>query len=511
DATLDENDTFLGQSYLGYIDGGGDVYDNFYAEIPYLEEGQYYLLFVADFENSLDETNENNNVNYTRLNIGYPIQGIDLMIPRIYYELKSDTLQLELIVRNNGMDHQYDHFSCFMVYSNDSILDEQDEYLHNFGFYGLYAQSELGQSYESRLDRISSFRYLLLMIDPYDSIAESNEWNNWHLIELPPPEVTDLGINMPFRVEQCRAGDTINVPFDIVNYGIKESDDFEIFYYLSEDNFIDDSDILLLHGTHSSVAYGETVTTFQDLIIPDTIDPGSYQLIVYIAAPNELGGYNNQGILTYYIQEQERVYDIAITVPSGIFIGYIGDTVHIEYTIDNLQDGVSDSLFVSYYISRDEVWDEADLLLGSYLVKSIDQGASLFINDTLLIPDTLSTGSYTIILVISASEELHEINEENNLAYLQYQFRMTGISDHQGGEVWSRLYPNPTSGMLYMKSGKKLDFYKIIDSAGKMLRIEMLNGNNEARINVEGYTSGLYYLYLEGNNYSETILFEVHK
>ncbi len=85
DNTLDSNDTLLSSGILWPLDPHGSIQKNLSFQVPNLPNGNYYVLFVSDPENTMYETDETNNTEAIPFTIG--ITSVDENIQKQFVKL----------------------------------------------------------------------------------------------------------------------------------------------------------------------------------------------------------------------------------------------------------------------------------------------------------------------------------------------------------------------------------------------------------------------------------------
>jgi hypothetical protein len=66
------------------------------------------------------------------------------------------------------------------------------------------------------------------------------------------------------------------------------------------------------------------------------------------------------------------------------------------------------------------------------------------------------------------------------------------INSFNGIEI--NLFPNPTSGDVYIAASESIDYVEIINLSGQLVSTQNLNGTNNSSINIEGLKYGIYFL-----------------
>ena len=111
------------------------------------------------------------------------------------------------------------------------------------------------------------------------------------------------------------------------------------------------------------------------------------------------------------------------------------------------------SVYVGYYLSRDKVLDSNDIELGddiSSLSKSITASNE---NQELTIPDNTEPGSYYILFVADYKNEHNEVNEKNNVEYMEIRVLDTINTEHD------LFFEEVTVDKLVIQAGGKLSLY----------------------------------------------------
>ena len=81
-----------------------------------------------------------------------------------------------------------------------------------------------------------------------------------------------------FPDPEVAAGGRLPVDLEITNLGGADSPDFQVYYYLTDDNVLDTGDDYLGAETFSGPAGYGTVNELRELVIPGSTVPGSYRI-----------------------------------------------------------------------------------------------------------------------------------------------------------------------------------------------------------------------------------------
>jgi hypothetical protein len=145
-----------------------------------------------------------------------------------------------------------------------------------------------------------------------------------------------------------------------------------------------------------------------------------------------------------------------------------GDSVFTSCVMTNQGNGDAGSSYLRYYLSSDTLFDNGDLELGSDSIGNIGVDQSISQNETLVIPSNTTAGSWFILYFADADNQIEELDENNNLNFIQILIDSTTTinPDPSLPDFKVKVYPNPAKSQLF------IDFSGINDSP---LSIEMLN------------------------------------
>jgi subtilase family serine protease len=253
DTTLDASDHAIYGQILQGVAAGGTSSVQSYVLDPYPSQfgiGTKYVLFVADNDNTVAETNEANNMAYLMLDVREtPPQGKDLSINSRTISKTSlkygESLTVSADVINQGSTTTTASQIGFYI-SNDAIWDGNDQLITSLSLESLqtYATSS-NKSYT--FDYLESYgsgkKYLLFVADPGNNQAEFDETNNVSSAAL----TVFTGLEKPDLVATNLSGSTNITPSDVleVNYTLENIGDdiavgpFDIYYYISDNETLE--------------------------------------------------------------------------------------------------------------------------------------------------------------------------------------------------------------------------------------------------------------------------------
>jgi hypothetical protein len=178
DTILDPSDEYLAYDIFSSIESSLYSYEyaNFYIPED-ADTGYNYILFAADVNNSVSETNENNNIGYTRIHVEEPY--IDLELDYNSLSVTTTALGESIRVLNSGHIASGSGNMYYFV-STDTIFDDNDTYLTDAYFSSINpGLSDYKRVYITINDETYlGDNYILFVADRYNNIDESDETNN---------------------------------------------------------------------------------------------------------------------------------------------------------------------------------------------------------------------------------------------------------------------------------------------------------------------------------------------
>ncbi|MDY7007719.1 MAG: CARDB domain-containing protein, partial [Cyanobacteriota bacterium] len=181
DTTFSSSDTYLGSDYVSSLSAGRSSYESASVTIPSTTStGTKYVLFVADHNKSVSESNENNNVAYKSL---YVNNRPDLVVQNQsapYWVRAGSTINISATVKNTGGSNAGGSYVRYYLSDDTTFNRYSDTYL---GYDYVSSLSSGRSSYESASVTIpstttSGTKYVLFVADYNNWVSEGNENNN---------------------------------------------------------------------------------------------------------------------------------------------------------------------------------------------------------------------------------------------------------------------------------------------------------------------------------------------
>ncbi|NJL47507.1 MAG: hypothetical protein HC929_08480 [Leptolyngbyaceae cyanobacterium SM2_5_2] len=244
DQILNEGDVQVWGRSIGEITGNSSTATQtaFFNYSPTYGTGTKYILFVADSNNTVFETNENNNITAVPLVVNVIQPGIDLVIANA--SVSTDTITVGQSMTINAMvQNQGETASAATklgVYLSDTpTLDASTVLVKTVEVdsLGTYVTSSEAVTFSYLEAYGTGTKYVLVVADSEDKAAESNETNNIQVFEitaLPDFDRPDLVIS---EISELFADLELGIQFryDVRNLGNRATDrPFKLSAYLAD-------------------------------------------------------------------------------------------------------------------------------------------------------------------------------------------------------------------------------------------------------------------------------------
>ena len=422
--TLDANDVLLTSQYGGALTTTYSSSRYGTAAIPTgLTPGTYYILFVADYQGQVAETNETNNVASVAITVAPP--GVDLVVqqPSLYYNstVPGGTVQASASILNQGNVTATSSTMGFYL-STNTTLDANDVLLSTVTGGALAANLS---SYRSAnlvvpVGTTAGNYYVLFVADPTNVVTETNETNNVSSLALTVIAPTvDLSVTYPYvSVTTLGAGGSANVNCYLNNLGNAAASPANIGFYLSTDNVFSANDVLVGSQANTSLFGGGYLSIYANITVPAATASGSYY-VLFVADPANLVTESNENnnVASTTLQVTAAGIDLQMSqaYASSYSVG-AGGQLGLNSYIYNTGTIASPSSTVGYYLSTNSTLDANDVLLSTVAGGQLAAGTSAYRTTAVTIPTGTTPGYYYVLFVADPANAVTETNENNNVA-----------------------------------------------------------------------------------------------
>lgn len=428
DITLDASDQLLTSSFGGQLTPGYNQYRSATTNVPTsVTPGNYYILFAADYQNVVSESNETNNVVAVSITVSAP--SIDLVVQDAQIGqssvLPGSFISASAYILNQG--NTTANTSNTGVYlSTDATLSSNDQLLVGSGVSQLTTNqgSTIYPQFTVPSTITAGTYYVLFVADHSNAVTETNETNNVRsvIITVLSPTV-DLTIQQPYlNSGSAVPGGSVTTNSYVYNQGNSNVASSSVGYYLSADNALSSNDIFVGSTVGGFITGNSSNYRSGSINIPASTAIGTYYVLFVVDYQNlvtEANETNNTTSTTLNIVAPG--VDLFLSQPStSPTSAGAGVPFNAFVTISNLGNSATQSSNVGYYLSADNVLSASDVLLGAA------NGGYLAANDyssrtvNLLIPTGTTPGNYYIIFVADHTALVSETNENNNAAALPF-------------------------------------------------------------------------------------------
>ena len=459
DATLDATDVLLGNSTGYALSPGLSNYRSITATIPATTApGNYYILFAGDYLNQVSESNENNNVASVNVTVTPPSVDLTILQPSVTPTSTAvgTPIYMSCYILNTGNAVATSSSVGFYI-STNTTLDASDVLLTSQ--YGgplttTYSSSRFGTA-AIPTGLTPGAYYILFVADYQGQVTETNENNNVAsvAITVAPPGV-DLIVQQPsLYYTSTVAGGTVQASASILNQGNVTATSSTMGFYLSTNNTLDASDVLLSTVTGGTLAANISSYRSANLLVPVGTAAGSYY-VLFVADPTNVVTETNEtnNVSSVALTVIAPTVDLSVTYPYlSLTTVAAGASTSASCYLNNLGNAVASPANVGFYLSTDNVFSANDVLVGSQANTSLYGGGYLNIYSTIVVPTGTTSGTYYVLFVADPANLVAETNENNNVASTTIQVTAPGI-DLQVSQAYANPYTVGSGGFLTLTS-----------------------------------------------------------
>jgi trimeric autotransporter adhesin len=414
--------------YLGYTSGSSlavsaTSYRSSNIVIPAgTTPGNYYIIYFADYNASVSESNEANNTSSLALTVAVPTVDLIIQTPGMSptATVSGNTAYASCYIYNQGNSVSSSSNVGYYL-STDPAFDASDVFLGSTTGSALSAASS---GYRTCTLTIpagtgAGSYYILYFADYNLAITETIESNNVSTVAVTVSSpVIDLNILTPSVSPAALVkGNTTFVSCYANNIGNSQASSSNVGYYLSADAVYDASDVFLGSSAGTTLSAGTSSYRSSTVTIPAGTASGSYYMLYFADYSNALSESNESNNVSYVaVTVTDPTIDLIIQTPAVSPIALVkGNTGFVSCYIYNQGNSLATSSNAGYYLSTDNVYDASDVFLGSSAGVSLSAGTSSYRSMSVTIPAGASSGSYYILFFADYSNAVAEADESNNV------------------------------------------------------------------------------------------------
>ena len=418
DSTITTADTYLGyRSVTSLLANASSTYNTRVTIPAGLAAGNYYIGAIADYQNVIAETDENNNTIATPFEVLAPDLVVSALNGPGTPAAPATYVTVTGTVTNQGKAPSVGTY-VGLYFSTDSTITTGDTYLGNVSISALAVDASKAFSKSMKIPAgLSAGTYYVGAIADYKNAAmESDETNNSRAapvtVYIPTPDLVMTGISVP--TVPVAPATNFSVSGTAKNIGTGNSTTTYVGFYLSTDSTITTGDTLLGYVSAGGLAIDASKTVTKTVKLPSGLSAGTY----YIGA---IADYNNRAaeidegnnsiattVIVYIPTPDLTVTAVSVSPTTAAQRAYLT----LTGTITNVGTGKTGTTsYAGFYLS-DGVTDT--FLKQVSVGGTLAAGASLTRSTTYRLPAGFPAGTYTIKMVADYKGTLTEINEGNN-------------------------------------------------------------------------------------------------
>ncbi|MEL6109842.1 MAG: CARDB domain-containing protein, partial [Planctomycetota bacterium] len=256
--------------------------------------------------------------------------------------------------------------------------------------------------------------------------VEPNTASTSASILIAPSRYADLVPTVSSAPTNATSGQSVDVTWSTRNDGVRAtSGSWVDRIYLSADGVLSSEDVLLASSSSSQSLEIDAIGNFSEsVVLPERIE-GEYFIIVHVNSNSNEFEFlfdNNNTIASDSLQIIRRpesdliptIVDVSPAVTSG-------SPFDITFSVSNTGEGDTVTNWQDLVVlSSDAEYDATDVPLGIFTSPSeslpLNAGGGAYtMTHPLTLPESISEGSYYLLVVADAGDEELESNEENNV------------------------------------------------------------------------------------------------
>ncbi|GAB2531298.1 CARDB domain-containing protein [Rufibacter soli] len=478
--------------------------------------GSYYVLFVADPAKAVTESDEDNNVASVALTVIEPTVDLVLKTPALSVAtvLTGNTVAASVTIENTGTVAASNSTVHYFLSANNTY-EATDVALGSSTGGSLAAATSAAKSETLTIPAgtAAGTYFVLFVADKDNTILESNEGNNVQNVKLTvlTPYIDLVVQNATVSPASAVVGTTVTANSVIMNNGTVAAASSVMGYYLSTNSTFESTDVALGTSTGASLGAGEASAKTASLTIPAGTAPGSYY-ILFMADPSQAVSESNENnnlsaaILTLTAQAV-ALPDLVVTTTAGTPAGSTipGGTIQAAGTVSNQGEQESAASKITYYLSENEIWDNADTYLGETPFAVLAVGGSSAFSKALTVPAGTPFKEYYILMVADAAVLISEKNEANNVASFKFTVKDPNGIKELAAEHNLSLWPNPATHTLNIeakgfRNGEKAADITVYSATGQKVlskKAPILQRDLNTTLDVTTLNHGLYLVYIK--------------
>ena len=388
-----------------------------------------------------------------------------------------DSKSISTRIKNEG-DASSGSFRWGLYLSTDTTITTNDIQLDTWSQSSISAGSSRSSTKSVTIPSsiTGDYYYVGMIVDINSQVSESDESNNddydsgrvrvYELADLVPrttssscstPSTGTIGDYLDSSISIQYENDASN------SYG-QSTGSFDWAMFLSSDSTITTSDTQVgsdQYSTSLSSGNYRTDSLSSSTRIPSSLNAGTYYwgYILDVNSDVDESSETNNVRTCGQITLQEDLPDIeATSVGTSSSSVVMGETITVQYRIDNVGTDYSGSFYWKLYLSTDTTISTSDVYVDEFSVSSISGGSYRSGYEySVTIPTGMSSGYHYLGMIADNRGTVSELDETNNIISSNSRIDIEEPAD---------LVPDSPSGPSTGQSGQQVSLSWRIDNAG---------------------------------------------
>jgi subtilisin family serine protease/subtilase family serine protease len=410
--TLDAADQWIGDRTVSPIGPGGTAQASTTLHIPpSTVTGLYRILAKADWDNTINESSETNNLRTSIIQIGPDLIVSALSAPAT--AVAGAAMSVSDTTKNQGGGNAGASATRF-YWSTNVTLDASDQLMGSRSVTSLGGGTLVSSTATITVpaSATAGSYYVIAQADGASQVSETTETNNTRASAAIKvgPDLIVAAVSVP---ASAAAGGTIAATDTTKNQGVGPAAASSTGFYLSANLTVSPDDKLIGSRTVGDLAPNGTSTGQASLQIPADTAPGSYYVIAStdwndtVVEPTETNNDKASGVI--------RIGpDLTVTALMAPPSAVAGTSINVTDTTRNQGADTAPGSRTVFYLSSNSSLDAGDQLLGAREVSALGPGLDSAGSALLLIPAPTAAGTYYIIARGDGDGAVQESLETNN-------------------------------------------------------------------------------------------------
>lgn len=339
-----------------------------------------------------------------------------------------EKIELKLKLRNHGARRATGVTA--ILSTNDPHITNIMDNKENFPNIDPITAAISTADFDFEVDPNSPEKWVLFFLD---ITSDQGNWRDYFWVYLfgnsttPPsgsdkPNLTscgDQGNNMSIN------GSSLSITAVVKNSGGVKANSSRVGYFLSKDNRIDNNDILIGDDYVRSLDPGETsIETITVDLNTINAPSGTYFVMYLLDYEGKIAESDEQDNGCYWDNPTVKLPltsgkpNLVSCSNSGNRLNVSSSSISITVIVTNSGGAKANSSRVGYYLSKNNILDGSDYLIGDDYVRSLDPGKSSTETITVDFDDlNVPSGSYYVMWAVDYQSDVSESKENDNICY----------------------------------------------------------------------------------------------